>query len=272
MDPSACGFLVGTAGTVGTGAIDDLDSLAEICARRSDDLWFHVDGAIGAVARCSERLRPLFKGLERADSIAFDLHKWLFVPYECGCVLIRDGALHKSTFSQPPASYLTLMDGGITPSEGEVFFSDYGLELSRGMKGLKVWMTLKSYGIEKFGQIMEQNVDQVKYFIQLLERNSDRFEMSATGPLNIVCFRYLIDRSRTIDLQILNKLNKQILVTIQERGFAVVSPIVIGNDKFAMRMCVTNHRTRKSDMGEFMERMIQLTDELLQSAEYSSLK
>ena len=272
LDPSTCGFIVGSAGTVGTGAIDDLESLADICARRSNDLWFHVDGAIGAVARCSKRLRPLFKGLERADSIAFDLHKWLFVPYECGCVLIRDGALHKSTFSQPPASYLTLMDGGITPSEGEVFFSDYGLELSRGMKGLKVWMTLKTYGIEKFGQIMEQNVDQVKYFIQLLEKNPNRFEVSATGPLNIVCFRYLIERSRNIDLETLNKLNKQILVNIQERGIAVVSPIVIGGDRFAMRMCITNHRTRKSDIDQFMARLIQLTDELLDLPEYSFLK
>jgi len=272
LDPHACGFIVGSAGTVGTGAIDDLPSLADICARRPNDLWFHIDGAIGAVARCSKRLRPLFNGFERADSIAFDLHKWLFVPYECGCILIRDGALHKSTFSQPPASYLTLMDGGITPSEGEVFFSDYGLELSRGMKSLKVWMTLKTYGTEKFGQIMEQNVDQVQHFIKLIEQNSNQFEVLATGPLNIVCFRCIISRSSNIDLNVLNKLNKQILVNIQERGIAVVSPIVVDNDKFALRMCITNHRTKRSDMDNFMEQLIQLADELLNLSEYSFLK
>lgn len=164
------------------------------------------------------------------------------------------------------------MDGGITPSEGEVFFSDYGLELSRGMKSLKVWMTLKTYGIEKFGLIMEQNVDQTKYFIKLIEQHSNEFEVLATGPLNIVCFRYIISRLNPIDLSVLNKLNKQILVDIQERGIAVVSPIVIDNDKFALRMCITNHRTRISDMDRFMEQLIHLTDELLNSSEYSIFK
>ena len=272
LDPHSCGFVVGSAGTVGTGAIDNLQGLADICAHRPNDLWFHIDGAIGAVARCSDRLRPLFTGFEHADSIAFDLHKWLFVPYECGCILIRDGQLHKSTFSQPPASYLTLMDGGLTPSKGAVFFSDYGLELSRNMKSLKVWMTLKTYGMKKFGQIMEQNVDQVKYFAKLIEQHSDQFEVLATGPLNIICFRYIVSRSSVIDLEILNKLNKQILVTVQERGIAVVSPFVIGNDIFALRMCITNHRTKLSDMDMFIEQLILIADELLKSAEYSTLK
>jgi glutamate/tyrosine decarboxylase-like PLP-dependent enzyme len=164
------------------------------------------------------------------------------------------------------------MDGGITPSEGEVFYSDYGLELSRGMKSLKVWMTLKTYGIEKFGQIMEQNVDQVKYFIKLIEQHSNQFEVLTTGPLNIVCFRYIVSSLSHIDLDILNKLNKQILVNVQERGIAVVSPIVVDNDKFALRMCITNHRTKVSDMDRFMEKLVQLTDELLNLSEYSFLK
>ncbi|CAF1091485.1 unnamed protein product [Rotaria sordida] len=191
IDPNACGFIVGSAGTVGTGAIDDLQGLADLCARRPNDLWFHVDGAIGAVACCSPRLRPLFTGLERADSIAFDLHKWLFIPYECGCILVRDGQLHRSTFAQPTVSYLTLMDGGITPSEGEYFFSDYGLELSRNTKAIKVWMTLKTYGIERFGRIMEQNVDQALYFAHLIEQHSNEVELLAKVTLNIVCFRYI---------------------------------------------------------------------------------
>jgi aromatic-L-amino-acid decarboxylase len=272
LDPDSCGFIVGTAGTVGTGAVDNLQGLADICALRPNDLWFHIDGAIGAVARCSKRLRPLLTGFERADSVAFDLHKWLFVPYECGCILIRDGQLHKSTFSQPPASYLSLMKGGLTPSDGAVFFSDYGLELSRNTKALKVWMTLKTYGIEKFGQIMEQNVDQVKYFAKLIEQHSDQFEVVTTGPLNIVCFRCIVSRSSMVDVEILNKLNKQILVTIQERGIAIVSPFVIGNTIFALRMCITNHRTKLSDMDMFMEQLLRIADELLNSAEYLVLK
>ena len=265
LDPNACGFIVGTAGTVGTGCIDDLQGIANICAQRPNELWFHIDGAIGAVARCSKRLRPLFNGFEHADSIAFDLHKWLFVPYECGCILIRDGELHKETFRQPPASYLSLLDGGITPTTGEHFFSDYGLELSRNMKSLKVWMTLKTYGIETLGQIMEQNVDQVKYFIKLIEQHSNQFEVLATGPLNIVCFRYIVLHTSVIDVEILNKLNKKILVTLQERGIAVVSPFIIDNDKFALRMCITNHRTKMSDMDDFMDKLIQLTGELFKS-------
>ena len=164
------------------------------------------------------------------------------------------------------------MDGGITPSHGEVFFSDYGLELSRNTKALKVWMTLKTYGIEKFGQIMEQNVEQVKYFTQLLRQHANQFQVLATGPLNIVCFRCVVSRSNEIGLDTLNELNKQLLVTLQERGIAVVSPIVVDGDKFAMRMCITNHRTKMSDMDMFMAQLIELTDELLHSEEYSSLK
>ena len=271
LDPDACGILVGTAGTVGTGSIDDLQSLADLCARRPDELWFHIDGAIGAVACCSPRLRPLFKGIERADSIAFDLHKWLSIPYDCGCILIRDGQLHRTVFSQPTASYLTLMNGGITPSEGEVFFCDYGLELSRGMKSLKVWMTLKTYGIERFGQIMEQNIAQVQYFAQLIEQHPEQFEILTTSLLNIVCFRCIVSRTNPVDLEILNRLNKQLLVTIQERGIAVVSPLVINNETFALRMCIVNHRTKMSDMEQFMSQLIDLMEEFL-TTDYAFLR
>ncbi|CAF3500181.1 unnamed protein product [Rotaria socialis] len=273
IDPNTCGFIVGSAGTVGTGAIDDLQGLADICARRPNDLWFHVDGAIGAVACCSRRLRPLFTGLERADSIAFDLHKWLSVPYECGCILVRDGELHRSTFVQPTVSYLTLMDGGITPSEGEHFFSDYGLELSRNTKAVKVWMTLKTYGIERFGRIMEQNVDQALYFAHLIEQHSNQFELLAKVTLNIVCFRYIVRQSNTIDENdMLNKFNKRLLTMIQERGIAIVSPFVIGTNTFALRMCITNHRTRLTDMDKFIEQMIQVARELLSTDEFAILK
>jgi aromatic-L-amino-acid decarboxylase len=119
---------------------------------------------------------------------------------------------------------------------------------------------------------MEQNVDQVKYFAKLIEQHSDQFEVVTTGPLNIVCFRCIVSRSSMVDVEILNKLNKQILVTIQERGIAVVSPFVIGNAIFALRMCITNHRTKLSDMDMFMEQLLRIADELLNSAEYLVLK
>ncbi|CAF1446068.1 unnamed protein product, partial [Adineta steineri] len=189
IDPCSCGFIVGTAGTTGTGAIDDLQGLADLCGSRSQELWLHIDGALGAVACFSSRLKPLFAGLERADSLAFDLHKWLSVPYECGCILIRDGHLHKSTFVHHIGSYLTLMDGGLAPITGELFFSDYGLELSRNMKSLKVWMTLKTYGFEQLGHIMEQNVDQAMHFANLIKQHLNDLELLNTAEIEWNVYR-----------------------------------------------------------------------------------
>lgn len=164
------------------------------------------------------------------------------------------------------------MDGGITPSEGEHFFSDYGLELSRNTKAIKVWMTLKTYGIERFGRIMEQNVDQALYFAHLIEQNSNQFELLAEVTLNIVCFRYIVCQSNTINHHdMLNKFNKHLLIMIQERGIAVVTPFVIGTNTFALRMCITNHRTRLLDMDKFFEQMIQLARELLDKDEFNIL-
>lgn len=256
---NCCGFVVGTAGTVGTGAIDDIQSLADLCSSH-DNLWFHIDGAIGAVARISPQLRPLFSGIERADSLAFDLHKWLFVPYECGCILVRDGELHRSTFAQPiRASYLTMMDGGIMPFHAEPLFSDYCFELSRGMKALKVWMTFKTYGLNRLGSIMEQNVNQVQYFASLIALNSNELQLLGTGPINIICFRY---RHKIIEDDVLNMLNKRLLVTLQERGIAVVSPYIFHGTIFALRMCITNHRTRKSDLDEFLGDLLSIGREI----------
>ncbi|CAF4620644.1 unnamed protein product [Rotaria sp. Silwood1] len=271
IDLSFGGVIVGSAGTVGTGAIDDLNGLADLCARHPNDLWFHIDGAIGAVACCSTRLRPLLIGLERADSIAFDLHKWLFVPYECGCILIRDGQLHRAALGQS-ASYLSLMDGGVTPSTGAMFFSDYGFELARSMKSLKVWMTFKTYGLETLGRIIEQNIDQTKYFVSLIQKHSDELELLSTGSLNIVCFRYIVPHSNNLELEIMNKFNKQLLVTIQERGIAVVSTFIIDSNIFALRMCITNHRTKRSDLDTFLEQLLIIAHELLMTPEFFNNK
>ena len=173
--------------------------------------------------------------------------------------------------NMPPAPYLAAVDGGMAPSLGEVYLSNYSLEVSRSMKSLKVWMTLKTYGIEKLGQMMEQNVAQAKHFVKLIEQNSNQFEILATGPLNIVCFRCIVSRSNIIGLETLNKLNEQILVAVQERGIAIVSPCVVDGNKFGLRMCITNHRTKMSDMNEFMDKLIQLTNEFLNLSEYLCL-
>ncbi|CAF1632333.1 unnamed protein product [Didymodactylos carnosus] len=155
----------------------------------------------------------------------------------------------------------------------EHFFSDYGLQLSRNTKAVKVWMTLKTYGIERFGRIMEQNVDQALYFAHLIEQHSNQFELLAKVTLNIVCFRYIVCQSNTIDQHdMLNKFNKRLLIMIQERGIAIVSPFVIGTNTFALRMCITNHRTRLTDMDKFIEQVIQLARELLDTDEFATLK
>ncbi|HWA15531.1 MAG TPA: pyridoxal-dependent decarboxylase, partial [Gemmatimonadales bacterium] len=132
--------VLGNAGTVNTGAFDDLTALAEIC--RSEDLWFHVDGAFGALAAIAPDLAPLTRGMELADSLAFDLHKWMYVPYEVGCALVRDKAAHKEAFDVNP-TYLARATRGI--AAGDDWLSDYGVQLSRGFRALKVWMSIKEH-------------------------------------------------------------------------------------------------------------------------------
>ena len=150
--------VIGTAGTVNAGAVDDLDALADFCA--TEDLWFHVDGAFGALARLSGELRPLVRGIERADSLGFDLHKWGSLPFEVACVLIREVELHEATFqSRPP--YLGESDRGVLA--GGLPFADRGVELTRGFKALKVWMSLKAFGVAALGRMVEQNVRQIRY-------------------------------------------------------------------------------------------------------------
>lgn len=241
--------VVGTAGSVGFGAIDDLKALAEFCRR--ENIWLHVDGAIGAVAKCSRKLAPLFDGIQQADSVAFDFHKWLFVPYEAGCVLIRDARAHRETFASP-AHYLSQMDGGVTDSS-EIFFNDYGPELSRGMKALKVWMAIKEAGIDKLAEVMEQNVEQAAYLSRKIAQEP-KLELLAPVPLNIVCFRY---RWQGMIEAELDRANRRLLVAIQESGIAVPSPIV-RKGIFGIRVCIMNHRTRYADLDLFFDAVLRL--------------
>jgi glutamate/tyrosine decarboxylase-like PLP-dependent enzyme len=223
--------IVATAGTVNTGATDDLTAIADLC--EAEELWFHVDGAFGALAYWSEKLRPLIRGIERADSVAFDLHKWGYMPYDIGCVLIRDAEMHKAAFATG-ASYLTAMERG--PAAGGLYFSDRNVELSRGFRALKAWMSLKAYGVDAIVEQIEKNVEQAAYLVQLIER-SKLLELVAEAPLNIVCFRYC----GATDAE-----NKEILMRLQESGLAVPSGTMI-DGRFAIRVANSNHRTLKED-------------------------
>jgi aromatic-L-amino-acid decarboxylase len=231
--------IVGTAGTVNTGAIDDINGLADIAARQ--DVWFHLDGAFGICAALSPRLRPLVAGLERADSIAFDLHKWMYFPYEAGCALVRSDSEHRAAFKYD-APYMAPATRGLAAAPSQQF-TEYGLQLSRGFRALKIWMGIKEQGIDKFRRLIEQNVAQARYLARLIE-DSPSLELLAPVPLNVVCLRYRPHDSATEEE--LNALNRELLIRLQESGVAVPSHTILG-DRYAIRVAITNHRSRNSD-------------------------
>lgn len=235
--------VIGNAGTVNTGAIDDLVGLAQFC--REQDLWFHVDGAFGALARIVPSLASLVVGIEQADSIAFDLHKWIYLPFEVACVLVRDAKAHREAFTMRP-SYLAETSRGVIA--GGLPFAERGLELTRSFRALKVWMSFKTHGRDAFARLIEQNVNQARYCAALIEADPD-LELVAPVPLNIVCFRYA---PAGMDRGALNRVNEEILLRIQESGLAVPSGTRIG-DKFALRVAITNHRSKREDFDLLFE-------------------
>ena len=245
--------VIGTAGTVATGAIDDIETIADICAE--EKLWLHVDGAFGAMAALSDDLRPLVKGLERADSLAFDLHKWMSVNFDAGCVLVKNPEAHMKSFAVA-GSYLAALAGGV--AAGGYLFSDLGIDLSRGFRALKVWMSIKAYGFDKYGRMIDKNVAQAAYLASLVEK-SDRLELVAPVPLNVVCFRY-VDVGRHDEE--LDTINERILVRLQEDGLAVPSGVRVSG-KFALRVANVNHRSTRADFDALVADVLRIGDELI---------
>lgn len=245
----AAGFqpfcMVGNAGTVNTGAFDDLNALADLCAE--EGLWFHVDGAFGALAALSPELRDLVTGMERADSLTFDFHKWMYLPYEIGVVLVRSEEAHRRAFSLTP-EYLTHAERGLAAG---LWPSDFGVQLSRGFRALKAWMCIKEHGIRKYGRLIQQNVEQARYLAGLVGSASE-LERLAPVPLNIVCFRYKV---KELDDDALNRLNQELLIRLHESGAAAPSNTRI-NGRYALRVCITNHRSRREDFDALVEEVI----------------
>lgn len=244
--------IIANIGTVNTGAIDPLHELADIAS--SERLWLHADAAFGAFARLSPQSAALVDGLERADSLAFDLHKWLYVQYDCGCVLVKDSEAHRNTFSVLP-SYLRSLDRGL--ASGPLNFSEYGVQLSRSFKSLRAWMGLKSEGVQRYAQQIEQNIRQAQYLDERVRRHPD-LELLAPTALNIVNFRYTADG---LDTEALNDLNAEILMTLQERGIAAPSSTVL-NGKFSLRVAICNHRSRREDFDALVEGVVAIAGEL----------
>jgi aromatic-L-amino-acid/L-tryptophan decarboxylase len=248
----AAGFrpicVIGSAGTINTGAIDDLNALADLCER--EDLWFHVDGAIGAVAVLADNVKPLLSGIERVDSVALDLHKWMHVPFEAGCILIRHSDAHRRTFSLTP-DYLAHETRGL--AAGHIWFSDYGLQLSRQFRALKVWMSIKEHGLDRFGRMIARNVEQAHYFGQLVE-SDECLELMAPIGLDIVCFRY---NPGGLSNEQLNNLNKEILMQLHEQGIAAPSYTTL-QGRYCLRIAIANHRSRQEDFDLLAREVVRL--------------
>jgi len=229
--------IIATSGTVNTGAIDDLHGIADLCEKHG--IWFHVDGAIGAIAMISDVVRPLLSGIERADSISIDLHKWMHVPFEASCVLVRDKKAHHDSFALT-TEYLAKATRGL--ASGPEWYSEYGVQLSRSFRALKIWMTMKQHGIKKLGRMITRNVEQAQYLGGLIKKTQN-LELIAPIGLDIVCFRY---NPGKIDLEMLNQLNREILIELQEQGIAAPSYTTL-NGQYCIRVAIANHRSRSQD-------------------------
>ena len=235
-------LVVASAGTVDIGAIDDMAALAALC--REEKLWFHVDGAYGALGILSPVLAPLLKGIEDADSIALDFHKWGQVPYDAGFLMVRDGERHRQAFAAP-AAYLRRETRGL--AAGASWPCDLGPDLSRGFRALKTWFTFKTYGTEKLGAVIARTCALAGH-LQARILAEPRLELLAPVNLNIVCFRY-----RAINA---NKINGDIVIDIQESGIAAPSTTIL-DGQLAIRAAIVNHRTDARDIDALISAVLE---------------
>jgi len=249
-------LIVGTAGTVDVGAIDDLAALHSIA--RAHGLWFHVDGAFGALLMLSPEHRGRLAGMEQADSLAFDFHKWAHVPYDAGCLLVRDAATHRATFGMEP-SYLSRASRGT--AAGSPWPCDYGVELSRGARAVKVWATFREQGLGRIGASIAANCRLAALLAARVDAEPE-LERLAPAPLNIVCFRH---RPAGMEGEALDRHNHEVACDVQESGKAVVSTTRVGG-KLALRVAIVNHRTTEEDLPILIEAILDVGSRRVRSA------
>ncbi len=243
--------VIATAGSTNSGSVDDLGAIADLCRR--EGIWMHVDGCIGALIAIAPRNAHLVAGMERADSLALDLHKWLHAPFDVGCVLIRDRALHRGTFAEN-AEYLQRATRGLAAGE---FLHDYTLETTRGFRALKVWMMLKHHGVETFGRLIDQNIAQARYLTDLIEADPS-LELIAPTATSVVCFRF---NPGGLSEEGLRGLNTELLLRLQESGLSVPSETTL-RGRYCLRAAFCNHRTRLSDVEDLAAAVGRLGREL----------
>jgi len=261
--------VVASAGTVNTGAVDPLAEVAEVATEFG--LWFHVDGAYGALAAADQTKRPLFRGLERADSVSLDPHKWLYVPIDSGCLLFRDESKARAAFSFDEADYIKVHEQN---SDESFAFWNYGPELSRRFRALKIWLTLRYYGTERISAAISEDNALAGYLGKSVEQAED-FELLALPALSICCFRYVpvamrakpqsesgegFDQNAELD-----ELNNKIMLAVQRGGRAYLSSATL-RGRFALRACITNFRTTRADIDETLEIIREAARPLLGSA------
>lgn len=245
-----------SAGTVSTGAVDPLAEIADIA--QEFGLWFHIDGAYGAPGILDERKRPLFAGMQRADSVSLDAHKWLYVPIDAGCLIFRNQVTARAAFSSGDADYIKVHENG-----DEAFaFWDYGMELSRRFRALKIWLTLQYYGMRRIAEVISEDNSLAEYLAQCVTKAED-FELLAPVELSICCFRYVPrefqtrlqsaseEESRQLNSE-LDHLNTRIMLAVQRGGQAYLSNATV-RCKFALRACITNFRTTPADIDKTLE-------------------
>ena len=246
-DDRAAGFtpvaVAANAGTAGTGAIDPLEAMAGFCA--AEGLWLHVDAAYGGFAAVTERGGQLLRGIERADSIGLDAHKWFFQPYEAGCLLVKDENTLRDTFSVRPDILQDTVWGANHPN-----FSDLGLQLSRSARALKVWMSVQTFGMARFRCAVGQGME-LAARAEAHVRASPVLEAMSAATLGIVCFR-VNPADRELDEAALEKLNRNVLVRMFWDDPAFMSSTLL-HGTFALRMCIINHNTTWNDVRETLE-------------------
>ena len=250
--------VVATAGTTNTGAIDDLDRIADLCQRHG--IWMHVDAAYGGPAILTSAYKSRLAPLARADSIALDPHKWMFVPVEAGLVMVRDAATMRSAFSLV-APYLRT-DGSTSGVGGPPWFSEYGFQQTRGFRALKVWMTLQQYGLSGLKATIEENLSLAAYLADCVRATPD-FELMAPPGLSVVCFRFL-DESAS-DEASRAALNKRLLERLQLGGEAFLTSTELAG-RFVLRACIVNHRSTRADVDRMMAAIRAIGGELVASS------
>jgi glutamate/tyrosine decarboxylase-like PLP-dependent enzyme len=263
--------VIAQVGSINIGAIDPLDAVADICAKHG--LWFHADGACGAIGRLLDEKAPQYRGLERADSVTLDPHKWLFIPYDCGCVLVRHPEKLRRAFSMS-APYLR----GTLPSESTgLDYFEQGPEMSRGFRALKVWMTLKHYGVDGYRRLLAQGVRCAERLDELVRASAD-FEALHEPNLFIYSFRYVGNAAKRLqtagngpgtDSQALNAyldwLNQRIADEIQASGLAFIMTSTV-HGHTVLRLSICSHRTTLEDIEAVFNQLSLIGAELDQGA------